>query len=182
MKTPIAATAATAAVLVAASMLGVASAEAPTTSSTRTVSVEGVSIVPISQTADAATATAAYRAGLAAAVADGQAKAEFLAGKVGASLGGAQSVVEGGGFISCTGGEEGASSEYQGAQPDFGNPGATVTPLRVSSGVAAPGSTAPAIRKPTVKHRKHRRSPSGKAAATVSCTLSAQVSLAYAIN
>ena len=132
MRVPIAATAATAAALVAASMLGVASAEAPTSSPVRTVSVEGVSIAPISQTADAASATAAYRAGMAAAVADGQSKAEFLASKVGASLGPAQSVVEGGGYISCVGTEE---AEYQGAQPDFGSPGGgVVSPLRVSLG------------------------------------------------
>ncbi|HXR29068.1 MAG TPA: hypothetical protein VN772_05765 [Solirubrobacteraceae bacterium] len=179
MRVPIAATAATAAALVAASMLGVASAEAPTSSPARTVSVEGVSIVPISQTADAASATAAYRAGMAAAVADGQSKAEFLASKVGASLGPAQSVVEGGGYISCVGTEE---AEYQGAQPDFGSPGGgVVSPLRVSSGVAAPTAGAPAIRKPAARHRKRGKTTAGKAAAS-GCTLSAQVSLAYVLD
>ena len=71
--------------LVAAGVLGVASAEAPTASPARTVSVQGVATVPIAQSANLATATAAYRQGMAAAVADGQAKAEFLAGKAGAT-------------------------------------------------------------------------------------------------
>src|SRR5271165_1631531 len=73
-------------------MLGVAAAEAPTTTSLRTVSVEGVASEPLAQGANAASATAVYRQAMAAAVADGQAKAEFLAQKVGATVGVAQSV------------------------------------------------------------------------------------------
>jgi Protein of unknown function (DUF541) len=156
--------------LVAAGLLGVASAEAPTASPARTVSVQGVATVPVAQGANLATATAAYRQGMAAAVADGQAKAEFLAGKVGATLGSVQSIAEGGGYISCTGGE------YTGEQPDFGSTGVAVSP-------AAPrvlANAAPGIRKPVVKHRKKKRKrPLAKHASVVSCTLSTQVSLAY---
>jgi hypothetical protein len=180
MKLTIAATAATAAALVAASMLGVASAEAPTVSPTRTVSVEGVAIVPISQAADAPTAAAAYRAGMAAAVTDAQSKAEFLASRVGASIGPAQTVVEGGGYISCTG--EGV--EYMGAQPDFGSPGGSVVaPVRPLSGAATPKvGGAPQLHKPAAKHRKRRKTTAGKATTVASCTLSTQVSVAYALN
>jgi hypothetical protein len=181
MKIPIAATAATVAALIAASMLGVASAEAPPAAPTRTISVGGVADVPIAQGADTASADAAYRQGLAAAVADGQSKAEFLAGKVGATLGSAQSVGEGGGSISCIGGEESGYVEYQGAQPDFGSPGGSVSPARLLAGTAAP-SGAPAIRKPAAKRRTRHKTATGKAAAAGTCTLSAEVALAYAIG
>jgi hypothetical protein len=70
---------------VIANMLGTAVAEAPTTTTLRTVSVEGVGTQPIAQNADAATATGVYRQAMAAAVTDGQSKAEFLTGKVGAA-------------------------------------------------------------------------------------------------
>jgi hypothetical protein len=140
------------------------------------VSVQGVATVPIAQGANLATATAAYRQGMAAAVADGQAKAEFLAGKAGATLGSVQGIAEGGGYIGCTGGEEPGRGEYTGEQPDFGSPGAAVSP-------AAPralANAAPGIRKPVVKHRKKKRKrPLAKHASVVSCTLSTQVSLAY---
>jgi hypothetical protein len=162
--------------LIAAGLLGVASAEAPTASPARTVSVQGVATVPVAQGANLAAATAAYRLGMAAAVADGQAKAEFLAGKAGATLGSVQSIAEGGGYIGCTGGEEPGGGEYTGEQPDFGSTGVAVSP-------AAPrvlANAAPGIRKPVVKHRKKKRKrPLAKHASVVSCTLSTQVSLAY---
>jgi hypothetical protein len=162
--------------LVAAGVLGVASAEAPTASPARTVSVQGVATVPIAQSANLATATAAYRQGMAAAVADGQAKAEFLAGKAGATLGSVQGIAEGGGYIGCTGGEEPGGSEYTGEQPDFGSAGAAVSPVAPR----ALANAAPGIRKPVVKHRKKKRKrPLAKHASVVSCTLSTQVSLAY---
>ena len=70
--------------LIAAGMLGVASAEAPTTASPPpTVSVQGVAIEPIEQSASSATATTVYRQGMAAAVTDGQTKAQFLASQPG---------------------------------------------------------------------------------------------------
>jgi predicted RecA/RadA family phage recombinase len=88
-----------------ANMLGVAVAEAPAPTAPRTISVEGVASVPIGQADNAASATAVYRQGMAGAVADGQSKAEFLAGKVSATLGAVQSLGEGGGEISCTASE-----------------------------------------------------------------------------
>jgi hypothetical protein len=174
MRRAIAPTIAVAAALVAANMIGVAAAEAPTTTPVRTVSVQGVATVPIAQDANLATATAVYRQGMAAAVADGQSKAEFLAVKVGATLGSVQSIAEGGGSIGCTGGEESSYVEYQGEQPDFGSPTESVAPLRAA---AAPST---AVGKPAVKHHKKKHHAAKKASATT-CTLSTQVSLVFAI-
>jgi hypothetical protein len=159
-------------------MLGVAVAEAPTGTPLRTVSVQGTATVPIGQGDSGAAATAVYREGMASAVADGQSKAAFLAGKLSATLGAVQSVGEGGGYINCTGGPEGGYAEYEGEQPDFG------TAPR-SFGVAAPqaaaskGAPAPQVsHRPKVKHRR----PTAKKAAAVSCNLTAQVSVIYAIG
>ncbi len=176
MKRTIAVITAVAAGLVIANMLGVASAEAPTVTPTRTVSVEGVATVPIAQNANAATATAVYRQGMAAAVSDGQSKAEFLVSKAGATLGSVQSIVEDGGSIGCTGGEESNYTEYQGEQPDFGSPAGS------TSGRVLEAPTSPtAIRKPAKK--KHTgTAPSAKKAAAVTCTLQAEVSLVYSIS
>lgn len=175
MKSAIAATIAVAAGLVAANMLGVAAAEAPTTTPVRTVSVEGVATVPIGQYAKLAEATAVYRQGMAVAIADGQSKAEFLAIKSGATLGSVQSIVEGGGSIGCSDGEEESYVEYRGEQPDFGSPTESVSPLRAAA--AAPTT---AVGKPVAKRHKKRRF--AKKASAASCTLSTQVSLVYAID
>jgi hypothetical protein len=184
MKSAIAATMAVAAGLLIANMLGVAAAEAPTTSPIRTVSVEGVATARIAQGANKSEATTVYREGMASAIADGLSKAEFLAGKTGATLGGVQSIAEGGGSIECRGGDEsGPTGEepgyvaYQGEQPDFGSSSEGV-------GVAVPSEAAatPEIRKPAVKHRKKKKHPAAKAASAVTCTLSAQVSLAYVLD
>ncbi len=175
MKSVIAAMVAVLATLVAANMLGVAAAEAPTTATpARTVSVEGVASVPIAQGSTAAAANAVYRQGMAAAVADGQSKAEFLAGKGGATLGSVQSIVEGGGYIQCIGGEE--SVEYDGEQPDFGSGASTSS--------VAPALAAPAIHKPALKHRKSHPAPApvAKPASATSCTLGTQVSLIYTLD
>lgn len=165
--------------LAVANMLGVAAAEAPTTSTTapvRTINVEGVATVPVTQGANRATATAAYREAMAAALADGQSKAEFLASKAGVTLSLVQSIAEGGGSISCTGGgEESEYIEYQGEQPDFGSTNASVSPIETA---AAPRATA--VRKPAAKHRK--KHPTAKKASVAGCTLSTQVALAYAIT
>ena len=179
MKIPIAATAGAAAALVAASMLGVAAAEAPPAAPPRIVSVQGVATVPIAQGSSLAAATAAYRQGMAAALADGQSKAEFLAGKAATTLGAVQSIVEGGGSISCINAGETSYAEYLGEQPDFGSSGASVTPVRVNSGLAV-GAPSP-VHKRVLKHAKHRSAPTAKKAAGVSCSLSAQVALAYTI-
>lgn len=171
MRTLIVAAAAAALALVAAGLLGVAAAEAPTPTATRTVNVEGVSNLPLAQGASAATATAVYRQAMADAVADGQSKAEFLAAKVGATLGAAQSVDEDGGSISCTGGEEGYVA-YEGEQPDFGTARSQTSP------VVASAPAAPVAAKPVAKKRRKR----AKAAVATSCVLSAEVSLSYAIG
>jgi hypothetical protein len=176
MRIVIAASAAALATLIAAGMLGVATAEAPTSSPARTVSVEGVATESISQSATAAAATAVYRQGMTEAVSDGLAKAQFLASKVGATLGAAQNVVEGGGYISCVG-----EAEYLGEQPDFGSPGVSIP----QSGVTAPTvrrGAAPAVGGPLAKHRKGRKTPTAKKATVSTCSLSTQVSLSYALS
>jgi hypothetical protein len=178
MRNLIAATLAVVVGLVFANMLGVAAAEAPTTGTTapvRTIGVEGVATVPVTQGANRATATAAYREGMATALADGQSKAEFLASKAGVTLSGVQSIAEGGGSISCTGGEESEYIEYTGEQPDFGSINESVSPIE-----AAAAPRAPAIRKPTAKH--HKKHATAKKASVGGCTLSTQVSLTYAIS
>jgi hypothetical protein len=171
-----AATVAVAAVLFAASMLGVAVAEAPTGTPPRTIGVQGVANLPIAQGDNAQAATAVYREAMAAAVADGQSKASFLAGKVSATLGAVQTVTEDGGYIWCRGGESGYA-EYEGEQPDFGSgpqPG-------VVAGAAAP-VRAPASRPVRRTKRRRRRAPAAHKATAGSCTLTAQVSLAYTIG
>ena len=173
------AAAASAAALVASGALGVAAAEAPTISATRTISVGGVAVVPIAQSASEAAATAAYRQAMAAAVNDGQAKAQFLAEKTGVALGPVQSVAEGGGSINCSGGDETSGyAEYQGGQPDFGS-GSAPAPAPVLRGGAPPAVEAPTAK--TKTRRKHRRKTHAKAAGAVACKLDARVSLVYMI-
>jgi hypothetical protein len=181
MRKAIAAIVVLGAVLFAASTLGVAVAEAPTPTPVRTISVEGVANVPIGQTDSAAAATAVYREAMSAAVVDGQSKASFLAGKVAATPGTVQSVVEGGGYIDCTGGDESNYAEYEGEQPDFGSaPQPSVaTPTVASTPAKALSGVAPRAKK---KHSKHKKQPVAKKAAAVSCTLTAQVALVYAIS
>jgi hypothetical protein len=167
--------------LVAVGMLGVAAAEAPTTTSPPpTVSVQGVAIEPIEQSASATTATTVYRQAMAAAINDGQAKAQFLASSAGTTLGAVQSIVENGGYIGCTGEEV----EYSGEQPDFGSPGVEVSPDEVG-GPRVEGAVAPAASRPAVKHgkkKKRKTAPIAKRASAADCTLTAQVSLTYAIS
>jgi hypothetical protein len=172
--------------LAAVSLLGVASAEAPTGSaSARTLSVEGVGTLPVGTHDSAAAATAVYREGMAKALLDGQSKAAFLAEKSGAPLGAVVSIVEGGGYIECTGTDT-EYAEYEGEQPDFGQ---GVQPSPVST--AAPESAAAAPSRgegaPRVSHRpkrKHsrKRPVAKKASAAASCILTADVSLVYAIG
>jgi hypothetical protein len=195
VKNVVAAIVALVAGLFAANMLGVAVAEAPTSTSTtttsttspppttlpRTISVTGVATKPIGQFDNASEATAVYREGMAEAVVDGQSKASFLAEKVGATLGAVQGVVEGGGSIGCTGsvGEESSYPEYQGERPDFGDatsaaPAAAVAPE--AAHVLAKHTAKPKAPKRKRKHAK------AKKATAASCKLSAQVSLVYAIS
>jgi hypothetical protein len=172
------------AALVAVSMLGVASAEAPTGSaSARTLSVEGVGTLPVGSHDSAAAATAAYREGMAKALVDGQSKAVFLAEKSGAALGAVVSIVEGGGYIECTGTST-EYAEYEGEQPDFGQ---GVQPSSVSAATpdaaASPEEEKASSRVSHRPKRKHKKRPvAKKASAAASCTLTANVSLVYAIG
>jgi hypothetical protein len=190
MRSAIAAILAVAASLVLVNMLGVAAAEAPTTTTAtpvRTVSVDGVASMPIAQGANVAAATAVYREGMAAAVADGQSKAEFLASKAAATLGIVQSIIEGGGSIQCTG-EESGYAEYEGEQPDFGQPQVSVSQV-VAPEVAGAQSEAK-INRPAAKHpkkkKKGKKKPAAKAAVATApataCTLRTDVTLVYAIT
>jgi hypothetical protein len=180
MRIVIAATLAVVATLVAANMLGVAAAEAPTTTtvSPSSVSVEGVARVPVAQDANLATATAVYRQAMAEAMTDGQTKAEFLAGKAAVTLGSVQRIVEAGGYIECTNSEESSYSEYEGEEPDFGSPPSSiaVAPAAAPESAAAGGG----VHRPTLKHpKKHVTAHKASAA---KCTLTASVALVYAIS
>jgi hypothetical protein len=177
MRVVIAASLASAAGLVAAGVLGVASAEGPSTTTPpqRTLSVQGVATEPVDQHASAAAAIAAYHQGLTDAVGDGLSKAQLLAGKLGASLGPAQTVVEDGGYISCAG--ESGSAEYEGGQPDFGAPGISISTPRTGS-VRPLGSA----RRPAVRRRRPHKRPAAKTAGTATCALSTQVALVYPLT
>jgi hypothetical protein len=160
--------------LLAANMLGVASAEGPTTTaSPRTVSVQGVAKAPLAQGASTALATESYRQAMASAIADGLGKAEFLAAKAGVALGAAQSVVENGGSISCTAGPEAEYLAYEGEQPDF--------PMNDAVAVA-PRAFAPAVRNSKPRVKRHKAKTKAKKATAAGCAVSAQVSLVYAIS
>jgi hypothetical protein len=173
---------------IAAVTLGAASGEGPAGSTAaRRLSVQGVGTLPIGVGDSAAQATAVYREGMAKALADGQAKAAFLAEKSGIPLGAAVTIVEDGGSIECTGAyeEEGSAAyaRYEGEQPDFGwghDPGVLVGPS--GSAVAPTSSVAPArgvSHRPKAKKRKkaHKASTS-----TVRCNLTANVSAIYALG
>jgi len=179
MRTAIVATAGTAAVLVAASMLGIASAETSTTPPPRTVSVEGIGGAPIELEANSAAADAAYRQGMAAAIADAQSKAEFLTTHTGGTIGAVQNIVEDGGSIECTNpGETDSYVSYLGAQPDFGSSSvrSVVAPETASSRSAAPTTV-------TIKHKKKKKKKTtAKKSSAVSCTVTAQVSIVYLLN
>jgi hypothetical protein len=190
MRIVVTATVVVAASLILVGVLGVAGAETTTTTSTtttpttatttspplRTVSVQGVAIEPIEQSASAAAATGVYRQAMASAVSDGQVKAQFLAGQAGATLGQVQSMAEGGGYIQCAGNEEG----YLGEQPDFGSAGNYANPEVAPRALAK----APVAPRPAVKSRKPKRKKKSvaKKASAATCTLSTQVSLVYALS
>jgi uncharacterized protein YggE len=169
------------AALIAASMLGVAAAESPTTTTTppHVVSVSGAGRVAIAQSAEQSAADTAYHLALTAAVEDAKGKAELLAADAGVTLGGVQSVIEGGGSVGCTElSAEGEYAPYEGAEPDFGSGGV--------EGVAVPeraAASAPVVSKsPTLKKKKKKKKPKAASAASAGgCTVSADVSLIYAI-
>ncbi|HVR06134.1 MAG TPA: SIMPL domain-containing protein [Solirubrobacteraceae bacterium] len=161
--------------LVGASVLGVAGAETTTTASPpatpppRTVSVTGAAEAPVEPTASAASADAAYRQAMAAAIADGQSKAQFLAEKVGATVGQVQSVGEGSGSLQCPGEEE-----FTGTRPDFGSGGGV--------SFAAPAARVTMRRAPARKPRAKKRHALAHKSAVEPCTVSAQVALVYLLS
>ncbi len=112
---------------------------------------------------------------MAAAILDGQSKAQFLAEKTGATLGEIQSVAEGGGSIECP--EE---VEYTGGQPDFGYANSFGPAVPEARSVEAAG--APVQVKAKVKHKKAHKKGTAKAATAGTCTLSTQVALVYQLS
>ena len=181
MRIPVVIAGMAAAGLVAGGVL-VLAAEAETTSSStpstsaplRTVSVEGVAKAPVEPAASSETAIAAYRQAMAAAIADGKAKAQLLAEKAGATLGQVQSIGEGGGWVQCPEGVE-----YEGAQPDFGS---NRGPVFAAAGApAAKGRATPTIHKAKLP-AKHRRQRSARKSAVESCMVSTQVALVYQLG
>ena len=189
MKSAIAAIVVVAAGLAAANMLGIAAAEAPTTGTTgpagvavRTVSVQGVATLPLEQDANAATATGVYRQAMTGAVTDGQSKAEFLASKVGATLGTVQSVAEGGGSIECKDSES-DYVQYEGERPDFGRTESSAVYAGSAAAPVAP-RTSPTLQRKQRQGRHKRKKPKAKsaAAAGVTCALATQVALVYSIG
>jgi hypothetical protein len=164
----------------AANLLSVAVAEAPTVTSLRTVSVQGVATLPIGQFADGATATNVYREGMGAAVTDAQGKASFLAGKVGGTVATVQNVVEDGGYINCIGGDESSYEEYAGVEPDFGS--APQPNVALPTSASAPAKAEGVARRTKPKKRAKHKHPTAKKATAVTCSLTARVSLLYAIG
>ncbi len=154
----------------AAALLAVApvTAGAETGPLLHTVTVQGVAEVPISASADQPAAVAAYRAAMAAALADGLSKAQFLAAQVGTTVLSPASVspgiLEGSGYISCPSGVE-----YSGRQPDWGFGG---VPIAVSAPVAK-------TTRPTTVHHKRRKRHTVKKATSPSCTLSTGLTISY---
>jgi hypothetical protein len=173
---------------VVAGVLGVASAEGPAGSgSPRAISVEGTATVPIAPHDSAAAATGVYREAQAKALADGQAKAAFLAEKLGVALGVATSTVEQGGYIECAGTVD-EYAEYEGEQPDFGyglQPASgagsgSAVPLSAASPAAPSGTSTHVAHRPKRKP-KHPASARASARNTASsCNLTADVALVYA--
>jgi hypothetical protein len=167
------------ATLIAVGMLGVASAEAPTGSPVRTVGVEGVGKAPIAQEADVAAANAAYRQAMAAAISDGQEKAQFLASHVGGTLGAVQSVIEENGNVGC----EEVNDEYtpyRGVWPDFGSGrgGIVATPEAASRA----GTSSPSVGTPKSGHKHKKKKKKAKTTTAVSCTVTAGVALNYELG
>ncbi len=116
------------------------------------MSVQGVATAPVISTASAEAAIAAYRQAMAAAIADGQAKAQYLAEKSGATLGQVQSIGEGGGYIECPEGVE-----YEGAQPDFGSGGPVFEAGAVAPAARGSGSDRPQSRQTQHHHKRALR-------------------------
>jgi Protein of unknown function (DUF541) len=147
------------------------------------VGVEGLATVPISRTASAPEANATYRQALAAAVADGLEKAEFLASKTGSKVGSIQQISEDGGSIECIVyaevGPERDYEQYEGAQPDFGSVVVRYDDSVAERAAAPRDAVSPAVRK---QHKKKHEAKAKKATATSGCTLSTQIVLSYLLT
>ncbi len=136
------------------------------------MSVEGVAKAPVATAASSEAAIAAYRQAMATAITDGQAKAQFLAEKAGATVGQVQSIAEGNGYVECPG-----EVEYEGAEPDFGSGRAAV--FAAAPAARAPGTSKVHKAKPLAKHHKRR---TAKKSVAESCTVSTQVALVYQLG
>jgi len=168
------------AALVAASFLGVAAAEAPTSATPplRVVSVEGVGRVPIADEAEQAAADAAYHQAMTAALEDGHGKAQLLASDAGGTLGAVQSITEGSGSIECESPVDEYLS-YKGAEPDFGS--GESRDYAVAPEAASAPSRATAT--PTKKKKKKKKKKAKAALVTLTtCTLSARVAVSYVLE
>ncbi len=177
----------TAALLVAGFLTGATAAYGAETPPP-TVSVEGVATVPISKTASSAEADSAYRQGLAAAIADGLEKAEFLAVKTGSKVGLVQQITEQGGSVGCESAPavnsqneyETKYEQYEGARPDFVSVGGATVPEEVASAKAPLAATPVHAKKK--KKKKKKGKPEAKKAAGVRCTLQTQIGLSYLLT
>lgn len=130
-RTLFAASAAAAAIAVAG-VVGVASADGPGTPANRTITVTGDANLGVSCGKDRGDVDAVYREALAQALAEAQGKAGFIAGKVGATLGVAQTV------------NENSSAGDPCATPVvYADPAAGVDDTTVTDGPAATGGVSP---------------------------------------
>lgn len=149
-------------------------AAAETTPLLHTVTVQGVAEVPISASANQPAAVAAYRAAMAAAIADGLSKAQFLAAQVGTTLFSPAAVtpgiVEGSGSINCPSGVE-----YSGSQPDWAFGGGQFA-------ASTPAPVAKVIRPSTAHKKKRPKHHLVKKAATQSCSISAGLTITFVFN
>ena len=116
---------------------------------------------------------------MAAAISDGQEKAQFLAGHVGGTLGAVQSVIEENGGVECEAEGNEEYVRYLGAEPDFGSGRETV-----SWHPRPPRSPPPRVVKPgNAKGHKHKKKKKkAKKASVVSCTVTAGVALNFQLN
>jgi hypothetical protein len=169
--------------MTAAGLLGVAWAETPPVTPTpgtfpqRTVGVQGVASEQLPSDASTATATSVYREAMAAAIVDGQSKAQFLAEKTSATLGAIQNVTEGGGYIECEG-----EVEYTGGQPDFGSVTSYGVAAPLNRSVAAGGAVPGKVKGKVKRKKKVHKQGTAKQATSGTCMLSTQVSLVYALS
>lgn len=146
-----------------------------------TVNVEGSGSAPISKTASAAEAQAAYHQALAAAVAAGLEKAGYMATLTGAQVGAIQEISEDGGDVACAlHAEVGPlyeSEPYEGAPLDIGYVGrVAVAPEQAAA--AAASQKAP----PAGKKRKKKRKPKAKKSDLSGCTVTTVLLLTYLLS